>query len=106
MAAGPTQRSLKKLRDDGYIADVTEKWIPGANVRKDLFGFIDILAVKPGEVLGVQCTSYSNVSDRVKKIEGHENAAVVRDAGIRIEVHGWHHKKKGAPWKCRVVDLS
>ena len=52
MATSPTQLSLKKLREEGYITiQVVEYWNSFARRRIDLFGFIDILAIKNGEVL-------------------------------------------------------
>jgi hypothetical protein len=42
----PTARSLKLLRDTGHAVGVVESWVPGANVRRDLFGFADLLAVQ------------------------------------------------------------
>lgn len=64
----PTQRALKHLREMGYQAQVVEKWNAFAKIRIDLFGCIDIVAVRPGvPVLGVQCTSHSNISSRVEK---------------------------------------
>jgi hypothetical protein len=106
MAAGPTQRSLAHLRGQGYVAEVVEKWIPMVKRRKDLFGFIDILAVHPERegVIGVQATSGSHVSARIDKIVNHDNVGAVRKGGIRILVHGWA-KRKGR-WKLREVDLS
>jgi len=104
MAESPTSRTLKELRKQGYLADVTEKWIPGANIRRDLFGFIDVLAIKGKEVLGVQATSYANTSARVKKIADHEHVGTVRDAGIRIEIWGWRKVKNR--WQARIVDVS
>lgn len=104
MADSPTTRSLKKLKAEGYTAAVVEKWNPHARVRQDLFGFIDILAIKDGETLAVQTTSYSHVSDRVKKIENHDNLRSVRDANWSIHVHGWRKVKNR--WQCRVVDVS
>jgi hypothetical protein len=94
------------MRERGYLADVTEKWIPMIKQRKDLFGFIDILCVhrERPEVVGVQATSASNVSARIDKIINHENVAAVRKGGIRILVHGWG-KKKGR-WTLREVDIS
>lgn len=100
----PTQRSLAKLRADGYHCEIVEKWNPYARIRQDLWGFVDILAIREGEVLAVQVTSRGNVSARVNKITEHENLPIVRKAGIRIEVHGWGKLKAG--WDCRVVDLS
>ena len=104
MATSPTQRSLKKLRDDGWTADVVEKWIPGANIRRDLFGFIDILCIAGNETLAVQATSYNNISARVKKIADHENIGKVRDAGWCIQVWGWRKVKNR--WQVKIVDLS
>jgi hypothetical protein len=104
MAESSTSRTLKRLRDQGYLADVVEKWIPGANIRKDLFGFIDVMAIKDGETLAVQATSYPNVSARVKKISDHENIGSVRDANWKIEVWGWRKVKNR--WQVRVVDVS
>ena len=105
----PTQNSLKKVRKEGYIAGVVEKWVMGADIRRDLFGFIDILAINKegGDTLAIQCTSYSNIASHIKKIEADElavNLAAVRKAGWRIEVHGWHKVKNR--WQVRVVDLS
>ncbi len=104
MASSPTSRTLAELEKQGYRAAVVERWNPHARVRQDLFGFIDVLAVKEGEVLAVQATSDSNVAARVRKIAEHDNAPYVRSAGIRIEVWGW--KKKAGKWVYRVVDLS
>lgn len=100
----PTQRTLKKLRDDGYVAEVVEKWIPGANIRRDLFGFIDVLAIKPGEILGVQCTSRGHVRNRCNKIAEAELVGNVREANIKIEVWGWD--KKDNRWRVKIVDCS
>lgn len=103
--SSPTARSLKHLRDQGYLAAVVEKWIPAVKRRQDLFGFIDILAVREGEVLGVQSTSGDNVASRVTKIAEHENVSAVRKAGIRLLVHGWRKNAAGR-WTLREVDVS
>ena len=100
----PTQRTLKKLRDDGWIAEVVERWVPGANIRKDLFGWIDIMALRDGQTLAVQCTSYSNMSARIKKIEESETIAEVRKAGWSVWVIGW--RKVNNRWAEKTVDCS
>jgi hypothetical protein len=101
----PTQRSLKFMREKGFHAEVTERWIPGANVRKDLWGFVDILCLgADGVVVGVQSTSDSNVSARITKIAESPLVDRVRKAGIRILVHGW--KKVKGRWQVREVDVS
>lgn len=105
MAASPTARTLERLRKEGWLPWVVEKWIPQTRTRSDLFGFIDVLAIRGGETLAVQATSRSNVSSRVKKIGDHTNVAAVREAGWRIEVWGWGKMANGR-WQLRVVDVS
>lgn len=64
----PTQRSKKYLESLGYEVAIVEKWNQWAKVRQDLFQCIDLLAIRAGcPVLGVQCTSHSNLSSRVEK---------------------------------------
>lgn len=104
MATSPTQLSLKLMKERGYKCEITERWNPFARIRQDLYGFIDVLCLGDGEVVGVQTTSYSNMSARVKKIREHENFAAVNRAGIRILVQGWH--KKGARWEVREVEVQ
>lgn len=91
----PTQLSLRHLRDEGWMVDVCERWVPsgmGQQVRKDLFGMIDLVAVREGETMGVQTTSASNASSRVAKMSDAEHApmrAALHAAGWALVVHGW-----------------
>jgi len=106
-AATPTSRSMAWLREQGYHAEVVEQTkrvgVPGKMKvwKVDLWTFGDLLAIKRGEVLCVQTTSWSNVSARVRKITDAPLLPLVREAGIRITVHGWH-----ADGRLREVDLS
>ena len=100
----PTQRSLAYLREQGYHCEVVEKWNSFTKQRKDLWGWCDILAIRRGEVLAVQVTA-SAVSDRIKKIMASDTLAKVREAGIRIEVHGWRKNSKGR-YVMRIEDIS
>jgi hypothetical protein len=104
VSKSPTQLSLERLRSEGWTAECVERWIPGANVRKDLWGFVDIVSLRDDVTMGVQTTSYSTVSARIAKIRDSELVAAVRKAGWRIVVHGW--RKVGRAWTCREVDLS
>ena len=90
----PTQRSLKYLRDQGYTVAVTERWNPFAKIRQDLFGFVDLIAIRNGATLAIQSTSASNLSSRRKKIESHENLQVVQAAGWNVILHGWRKNSK------------
>ena len=109
----PTQRSLKLLRAEGYIAQVVEHFNYFARVRVDLFGVIDIVAIRadlPG-VLGVQCTSASNAAARLEKARNRPELKVWLQANNRFEVHS--HGKRGDRgkrklWTCvkREIGLS
>lgn len=98
----PTQRTLKVLRENYQLVQVVEHWNAFARRRQDLFGFIDIVAVG-NQTVGIQCTSASNMSARIKKIreEHGDRLQVLKQAGWRIEVWGW---KKGSDgkWGVRV----
>lgn len=87
----PMQRSLAHLRERGYHCEIVEHFVrfPPPGHHKDLWGWADILAVAPGEVLAVQTTSKGEISKRVRKIADSETVHRVREAGVRIEVHGW-----------------
>lgn len=91
--ASPTQRSLKILRDDGWLCDVVERWIPGANIRKDLFGIGDILAIKPGERPKLIQVTSTGVSARIKKIQLNKDLETVLNV-FDVEVHGWRKNSK------------
>jgi hypothetical protein len=101
----PTQRSLEHLREAGYLAEVVQKRLPRVCITRDLFGFLDVLAIRENEVLGVQVTSGGNVAARVAKIADHPNVAAVRKANIRILVHGWRKAANGR-WRLREIDVS
>ncbi len=105
MAGSPTQRTLAEMRKRGYFCQVVEKFNSFTKTRNDLFGFIDVLCLGENEIVGVQATSYSNLSSRVSKIADHENVAHVRKSGIRILAHGWKKNSNGR-YELREVDCS
>lgn len=91
----PTQLSLRHLREEGWLVDICERWVPsfgGGGVRKDLFGMIDLVALRGDITLGVQTTNHTNVSGRLAKMRDAEHApalAALRAAGWLLVVHGW-----------------
>ena len=105
MSKSPTQLTLERLRADGYTAAVVEHWNPHARIRQDLFGFVDVVALKGAETLAVQATSAPNVASRVTKIADSPLVGAVREAGWRIVVWGWA-KKSGRWTLTREVDVS
>ena len=101
----PTQRSLAHLRELGYHVEIVEKWNSFTKQRKDLWGWCDLLCIRKGEILAVQVTA-SAVSTRIKKIQESDTVQHVRDAGIRIEVHGWRKSAKTNKYVLRIEDIS
>lgn len=105
----PTQRTLAKLRKDGYQAGVVEKWIPQTKRRLDLFGAIDIVAVGHGHILGVQCTTASNQSSRIAKMRDEPRLTVWMENGGRLQCWGWSKKGprgKRKTWQVSVTELT
>lgn len=101
----PMQRSLKKLRDDGWTCAIVEHWHAFSHKRVDLFGILDILCVRGAETMGVQTTSGDHVAERVRKIADSENTPHLREANWVLLVHGWR-KSAAGKWVCREVDCS
>ena len=81
------------LESRGLLGWRVEEYNAFSRQYRDLFGFIDVLAVGPGQVVGCQTTSFSGMSSRRKKILEHENLEAVLSAGIRVELHGWRKVK-------------
>lgn len=79
----------------GRTCTIVEKWNPFAKVRQDLFGFIDVLCLNDGEIVGVQATSDSNHSTRKIKILAHENYPKWVKANGKVEVWSWKKKMVG-----------
>lgn len=101
------------LEADGYHVEVVEQNIrAGATTfKRDLFGFGDLIGIRRGEVLIVQTTTSGNMASRVRKIAESKLIAKVREAGIRVVVHGWRAKTSdakatAAEWVLRIEDLS
>ena len=93
----PTQLTLKYLRDEGYTAQVVEHFNMFAHVRQDLFGCIDVVGIKAGEigVVGIQTTSRANMSARFKKSIAIPALKVWCASGNKFFIHGWAKNKKG-----------
>jgi hypothetical protein len=91
--SSPTTRSLALLRKEDYIAEVVERYNSFTRTRKDLFNWIDVVAVCPTHILGVQTTSANNASARFNK--AGENEALIEwlQAGGKLQIHGWKSKK-------------
>lgn len=116
---GPYTR--KKWRALGYYVEQAEHISRvGPRVRRhDTFGFADYILVKPGEIIFLQVTSWSNVSSRVNKIACEEHGRgqwstpmidlakwLMSCCGVRIVVEGWKQNPKTLRWKSREVEVT
>ena len=105
----PTQRTLAELRKNGYTAQVVERWNPHARVRVDLFGVIDLLALLPDRILGIQACAGASHAVRRTKILDEPRARQWLQAGG--ELAGWSWAKQGArgkrkTWTLRVEAIT
>jgi hypothetical protein len=98
----PKARSLRDLRDRGFlVADVEKRLpIPGKFVTRDCYGFGDLLIAGHDPKLGapliglVQVTSTGNMSAREKKIRALPEAARWLETGGAILLQGWSKRGK------------
>jgi len=86
------------------LVQIVEHYSTFTKRRHDLFGIIDVLAVGEMGILMVQVTSRGNTSSRITKIADSEAINHIREAGIRVEVHGWDKYKNR--WRCKITDVS
>lgn len=63
--------------------------------KKDLFGIFDVVAVGNEETVGIQITSKSNMSARMRKIQESEYLPEILRSGWRVVVIGWFKKPNG-----------
>ncbi len=108
--ASPTSRSLSYLRKQGYLAQTVEKYNMFSKKRLDLFGCIDLVAIRSDiqGVLGIQVTSRGNIQDRVKKCKEEAKMKVWLAAGNQLQVHGWGlmgKKGKRKKYELKVVEI-
>jgi hypothetical protein len=121
--SSPTARTLALLRADGWIAEVVEKWIPFAKIRKDFAGCIDIICFRPPReidigstqsepagagIVGVQATSTGNLGARIKKSLAEPKLALWKQSGGRFACIGWAKRGKRGErktWQHKWVEL-
>jgi hypothetical protein len=88
-------RTIALYESKGYKCDIFESYNSFSRRKKDLFGIFDIVAIGNGETLGIQLTSKSNMSSRIKKITDSDFFTEIVRSGWRIIVIGWYKKENG-----------
>lgn len=122
--ATTTGRTLVRLRQLGYQAETVEKvlrmedlpqkpgrkWTGPPVIRRDLWGFADILATNPKirENLLVQCTDYTSVANHLTKCRQRQELAVWLSVPTnRFEVWGWKKPTRdGEKWEVQRVEIK
>lgn len=106
----PTQRTLQFFRRAGYRCAITEHWNGHAGIRQDLFGFVDVLAIRGLWTVGIQACAGKSMSARQAKIEGLEAARDwLADHHRRIVVVGWRKtgpRGKVKKWAPRIMEAE
>ena len=129
----PMASTLAVLKQKGLVYEKTENWISYpqkkkeglddpkklSGFRKDLLGFIDILVLMGDFHIGIQVTSQTNQSARIKKITTDEKIRpkIIKwlERGDRVEVWGWREVKvprtdgylgRVAVWKPKIVRIT
>lgn len=111
MAKSPTSRTLEYFRADGWVIGNVERWIPYAKndprshfrsgEKADLFGIIDMIAVRPGHILGIQSTGTAFAA-HVRKIMDSEMTVPWLESGAGLILIGWRKVLKKREGKLKI----
>ena len=91
-----TQRTLRALRQEGYICGMVERFNPHAGRfgrHQDLFGIFDIIGIMPRGICGIQSCAGSGFAEHDRRILGSEFSPEWLRAGGHIELWGWRKIK-------------
>jgi len=95
----PVQRTIELMKSQGYIGNSVERWVPspnhpGGGFRKDFLSIIDLIFIKPGEIVGVQVCGTDFAAHERKLLEENENLQAWLNAGGEFILIGWRKVKK------------
>jgi hypothetical protein len=108
---------LRHLRQNGFtrvgIVERFNRFVGPAGIRQDLFGFLDFIALGPGQgIVGVQSTGQDFAGHRRKILEDRrEECTDWLMAGGRVLLYGWRKvkEKRGGKrmlWKPRIEEIT
>ena len=112
----PTERTLKRCRQEGRLSAVVERWNPHVKphgIRQDMFGIIDIVSLDPSGVIGIQACSGSGYQSHLRKLtkeKATESRAWLETPGTRLQIWAWRKLKvkrggKAVVWKPRIEEI-
>lgn len=115
------QRTLRACREQGRFVDKTEQWIsygfkqkpePGkpAGTRRDLFGFIDIIAIDTDAIVAIQACTQTGKAHREKILDCEYSLAWLK-TGNKIELWVWRKIKvkrggKAVRWTPKIENIT
>jgi hypothetical protein len=92
-ASGLTPRTMAVLRKLGYRVGKVEYFNYWSKQSHDLFNVIDLIAMKPGVLIGVQSTSVNHRKEHVDKILSEPLAKVWCETGAWLWMVSWRKEK-------------
>lgn len=108
----PVQRTLKALRDRGLVCAIVEKFNQYAGPfgrHEDLFNIIDIIALGPEGVIGIQAcgSDFARHKEKILVEKYQETSDWLNTPGTSLELWAWRKIKvkrggKAMVWKPRV----
>jgi len=114
-----TSRTLNYLRQQGWVADMVERWIPmpthpAKGFRRDMFGFGDVVAMGEGKIIAIQSCGQAFAEHYRKITEDEkvaENALLWIENGGRLILIGWRKVKlkkggKAMRWSPRIKEFQ
>lgn len=93
----PVQRTLEYLKKKNIRCQKVEYWNSFGNKRVDLFGIIDIIALTPDGVLGIQVCG-RDFQEHIRKMtlsHCEETQAWLQTPGTGLVLWSWRPLKKG-----------
>jgi hypothetical protein len=90
-----TQKTMRLLEEQGYKVGIVERVIPRVFIRKDLFGIVDLIAIRPGEIVGVQSTSWNQRLDHLQTLRSSANTVPWLESGAKLLLVSWKKRRAG-----------
>jgi hypothetical protein len=101
------RETIKRLEEMGWTAFVVEQVIPHTFLKRDVFGFGDILAMSPSRgIMLVQATGGGNGSTRAIKIRQEPRHAIWLASGGRIQVWDFVKRANQKERECRITEIT
>ena len=97
--SSPTALTMDWLRSEGWKPWIVERWIPGANIRRDMFGFADLVAIRADQhgVWALQPTTSEHVPDHLRKCTAIPDLKTWLMAGNTFSIVGWSLRQAKEP---------